>query len=54
MLEVITFIGIFVTILIVKNRIECNRYSRDAEVETEKKKRARQDLLAKALERSIR
>lgn len=54
MLEIVTVVGIFIAVLLIKNKIDCIRSNRETKTEIEKKKKARQDLLDKALERSIR
>jgi hypothetical protein len=55
MLETGAFIAILIiSVVVIKNKIACNRQDRDTKEQIEKKKQARQDRLDKALARSIR
>jgi hypothetical protein len=54
MLETGAFIAVvIIAVVIIKNKIACNRQDRDTKEQIEKKKQAFQDRLDKALERSI-
>ena len=54
MLEIGAFIAIVVLSILIKNKIECSRNDREAKEKIEEKKKAFQDRLDRALERSIR
>ena len=54
MLEIGILVAILIAIVLIKNKIQCNRYICEAKIKADKRKKDLQDRLDAALERSIR